>query len=1635
MVLFLIEEVKPAKKDKQVKYRATASTNVVVVQEASVEELPDESRINEVLSSLSVPNAAPFVVRCDGFINNTIQPNEAEEDDYNITESEPSPMDTLMDHIELSVSRRENVTIVNRGLKSQEHLETLIFQVYKAIRHSAEHGMQVVADEIAKERQIQRLLQLEADEERAGADLSMFLNEGNRDYSKLQGLAMSTRLIQKLKELQKEFPYNANAHLSNHQERFTLLSVDHGDELLPPCKSGSCLVPESFVANPPVYRSEMNLLAGGEGTMKSSASMYQRMRRSTTTVIGELTERVGELEEVAPLPGNGWGDKISFYRFNGENSIMALPGIPKFEDIVKRFAVDFWIRTDCKVVDGPKVLIQIMESREDVGQMFSLTLNFYPEMKETIRLFIRDSQNRVLEGYAQLHETDLTTGEYFHHVMIRVNNLDECNLECIVDNKDLDFAFVQQEHPIGFNSWSHRLFIGGFLDENHAAQSVFRGSIMELRFWAGNEDMQPYIRWPLMVRDGPLLESTKTIPEDHHETLQNLAVVEEEPPKAAPVFDGRLVVNLGPLPIWGQLMHNWRLEIRFRTTCSTRVMTLLGATDRKFKMQHVGIVLNAEPVSSKDRFRFHELNVTFYLVDCFGACCSALFRGTERENLMDGEWHTLVWRCVDAEQNNFIVSVDGVQQSLLFVCREGPNRFAQFDDWICLGGHNVRSWKIQRPFEGEISRFYLSLRGQHYATLDMSEGPGAYVLQDAAGFRNHGLILNADTCAIRKNDVSWVPVAPERDEDKNKIIEIVTYKNNAVSIAAVVFTGEFDENMIPHEVMFDVLSQKERKLHTDITHISDSRSQWGTWACIGEDAYRSLENTNQLEQALNEVIKGELPVGHLMVVIRVGDCHITFLQLLDLPLHPEALYDTNMRCWHFPFSFEGYRGRRELLLHRMIEGVEKVLMADSLTPFTATKLGPLNSGSMSIVPENIARSLRNSGKPWYLPAVLHHNLLNSANGSHLHIIHRFGTMMSFDEAAALCMFNKKLYDRSKELASLVIQRRWRGLLGQKEAVERVQNRNIKNLKVEEIHSIRMDPVVHPKQSLRATLITMHHVLCKAVPPIKETLDEMVALLEKLGYEISIVNDPSPDKLIKILSDLQLDSSSFVYISGYGGQLNMRQAPILSLTSLHANLEEGASRAALCAEEGESFRALMAQFIEDKKNVKGKKKKKSAAPAGRKAQAEFEAMKKQMDALYNEALLEVERDEAFLRDEMDKEHEEDVAAITNEIRNTIFLTNKFLKKYKGPTPAEDPCFLYPSAATTIEPYSSVLLNVEDLLKVALNKDQHTLGFQRVVAIDLQPITPLSQGFACLASSTGNTLRFHYKPQQRCLLSWMLRKALEGHCPTVPATSRFAVLSGGIQTGENERDWKSFATYITKKMKPACATAQEHKEQLAELDRELIPFTAELVPLRDLVMPPEARDRRRRDRDNAKINAVMVFGIGSTRVQSDMFSLFKGILDGYPLSEITFANTIYILFAKKNKNIDALVESNLAGEIEKCRPNHCVVNYTIETTSQGAKIFFDSTESSDKLNINQWIGNMVVRSLSWKIATNPVFSYSFLEVDFIEYVYILKTTCKLRQYRKLKKQMCMKPVPEPYIRFLSVEENVLPSSPKQGTGKGA
>lgn len=79
---------------------------------------------------------------------------------YDCVDEKSEAMRKMIANMSATINNRENITIINRGPSAHQSLSTLIKVLMRIVRPCAEYAMQIVADEIAKEKQMQRLLQL-----------------------------------------------------------------------------------------------------------------------------------------------------------------------------------------------------------------------------------------------------------------------------------------------------------------------------------------------------------------------------------------------------------------------------------------------------------------------------------------------------------------------------------------------------------------------------------------------------------------------------------------------------------------------------------------------------------------------------------------------------------------------------------------------------------------------------------------------------------------------------------------------------------------------------------------------------------------------------------------------------------------------------------------------------------------------------------------------------------------------------------------------------------------------------------------------------------------------------------------------------------------------------------------------------------------------------------------------------------------------------------------------------------------------------------------------------------------------------------------------------------------------------------
>jgi len=752
----------------------------------------------------------------------------------------------------------------------------------------------------------------------------------------------------------------------------------------------------------------------------------------------------GDSSSPAPLAANGWSSEMNIFEFDGLRSYLQLPTVPDLDNLIKSFAVDFWFLTDCRMADGRRTLLQIGDQnnsgRHEVGMQLHIGLNWYPDMDEGIRLYIRDASNRVCEVHIPFSTVStgpsILEGNEPHHVRIHVINLEESYIHAFIDGEAVEnLKFLQTERAATFSTWTGQLFIGGVPSGEGGIQiqqqevlNPLRGSLFELRFWRGEgnfysanspfatgaggvagtsggfgfggnmgastianngnaamlagsmmgggkgftaaemklqeklQSSEPWVRWPLInpptaaadaaddngdgIVSTPRLgssggrgggragsaqllmqEATRRVPADHLEVRNELSVIRRYNPRVSPVFDGAsTVINMGTMSCLGDFLNHFEMEFVFRTTETKKCMSLMGFTDSQHKMSEVGVVLNAEPVMGKERYRHHDYTITFYMIDCSGRCLSAFIRGSERNNVMDGRWHTLRIKVVDAEQCAVEARIDGLTRETIKVVRESPRTFLALKDWVCVGGHNDRGNKVTNIFVGQISHVNFLIRGEDFATLDFTEGPGSTISLDQSGRRNHGLFLNPQTNRNKKHSMEWglifdppaaSPSSPHGIAGSHNggaaggaitsnstnvfdtilatqqalygadVVEgfAVMHRNNAVSVAVIQFGAAVDaESGKASEVMFDLIHNSQiSDLEQCYGAMSEVDRGFGSWLTIPEENYAEVNNAQRLRETVSYALRHSTvraaTMRHTLVVVRIGDAHISLLDV------------------------------------------------------------------------------------------------------------------------------------------------------------------------------------------------------------------------------------------------------------------------------------------------------------------------------------------------------------------------------------------------------------------------------------------------------------------------------------------------------------------------------------------------------------------------------------------------------------------------------------------------------------------------------------------------------------------------------------------------------------------------------------
>lgn len=173
----------------------------------------------------------------------------------------------------------------------------------------------------------------------------------------------------------------------------------------------------------------------------------------------------------------------------------------------------------------------------------------------------------------------------------------------------------------------------------------------------------------------------------------------------------------------------------------------------------------------------------------------------------------------------------------------------------------------------------------------------------------------------------------EEEDGQSVTSEVVMHKNNNVAVAALLFTGTWNASRgTLVESVVDLLSSgaADTSLSTTTTtrpvrvtsrmsHPSTA-ARWGDWIGLPDACFHAVTSTGDLEAGVTRAMQTERPAGHVWLVIRIGECFVTLLQLWERAWTAGSHYDAEALRWQRPYSMAGRRGRRERLLDQMMWG-------------------------------------------------------------------------------------------------------------------------------------------------------------------------------------------------------------------------------------------------------------------------------------------------------------------------------------------------------------------------------------------------------------------------------------------------------------------------------------------------------------------------------------------------------------------------------------------------------------------------------------------------------------------------------------------------------------------------------------------
>eukprot|EP00658_Telonema_sp_P-2_P028113 TRINITY_DN21605_c0_g2_i1.p1 TRINITY_DN21605_c0_g2~~TRINITY_DN21605_c0_g2_i1.p1 ORF type:complete len:366 (+),score=58.20 TRINITY_DN21605_c0_g2_i1:286-1383(+) len=330
---------------------------------------------------------------------------------------------------------------------------------------------------------------------------------------------------------------------------------------------------------------------------------------------------------------------------------------------------------------------------------------------------------------------------------------------------------------------------------------------------------------------------------------------------------------------------------------------------------------------------------------------------------------------------------------------------------------------------------------------------------------------------------------------------------------------------------------------------------------------------------------------------------------------------------------------------------------------------------------------------------------------------------------------------------------------------------------------------------------------------------------------------------------------------------------------------------------------------------------------------------------------------------------------------------------------------------MEPLAADLVPVDAVMGKALLHPTAPMGFQGIVAIDLQPIkgvcATVGKGAAFLASSTGHHFTFDYLPGQVNALSWVLRKALMGNCPQMPLKNKNLFLVGAVEPAvgdETSRDWYSFASYVVRKMKADTQMPLDRAERLGEMVKREVPYTADLVPIRTAPLDATHRSNKKKDEEMRRETAFAHLTVDSSRASADPTHEARALFKLLNIVEVNQDNEVTLVLTDGNRGIDNVDLHLLQREIlVSLQPG---TDIALKVTPRGIVLTILS-HAGDKPKLAQTLLTVMNRGSNWNVPLRPFGVVTDTRIARIESHYTAKVSGTARKVHRQRKELLKNP----------------------------